>query len=224
MKKETWTLEELPNGKKAIDSKWVYKIKYKPNGDVERYKARLVAKGCTQMEGVDFHETFAPVAKLVTVRTLLTVAVKREWQIHQLDVNNTFLHGDLHEEVYMKVPQGFKKENDNRVCKLKKSLYGLKQASRNWYQKFTTSLIEIGFKQTGATTTFALFLDENSGLSPSTCRWGKFAGERSLGIRSPATIPSDKVGPTYFSVKQLVPPWHTFPSDMSLGNLKVKIK
>ncbi|KAJ0588916.1 putative RNA-directed DNA polymerase [Helianthus annuus] len=162
---ETWTLEKLPEGKRAIDSKWVYKIKYKPNGEVERYKARLVAKGFTQIEGVDFHDTFAPVAKLVaklvTVRTLLALASKRNWFVHQLDVNNAFLHGDLNEEVYMKIPQGFSKENETRVCRLRKSIYGLKQASRNWYHKFTTFLIGLAFKQSKAN--HSLFLYKKNG-------------------------------------------------------------
>lgn len=146
----TWTLEELAAGKKAIDFKWVYKVKYKSNGEVERYKARLVAKGFTQLEGVDYHDTFAPVAKLAIMRTLLTLVVKRDWIMHQLDVNNTFLHGDLDEEVYMKLPQHFRDKAEHRVCRLRKSIYGLKQASRNWYYKFTKVLLEMGYKQSVA--------------------------------------------------------------------------
>ncbi|GJZ04853.1 putative RNA-directed DNA polymerase [Tanacetum coccineum] len=126
-KNGTWTLEYLPEGKRAIDSKWVYKIKFKPNGEVEKYKARVVAKGFNQMEGF-----------------------KKGWIIHQLDVNNAFLHGDLDEEVYMKIPQGFSNDNETRVCRLRKSLYGLKQASRNWYHKFTTFLRSLNFRQSKA--------------------------------------------------------------------------
>ncbi|KAL6316992.1 hypothetical protein AAG906_026686 [Vitis piasezkii] len=128
-KNGTWEITDLPRGKKPVGCKWIFTVKYKADGNVDRYKARLVAKGFTQSYGIDYQETFAPVAKLNTVRVLLSLAANLDWSLHQLDVKNAFLNGDLEEEVYMDIPAGLETtSNFNKVCRLRKSLYGLKQS------------------------------------------------------------------------------------------------
>ncbi|CAM8941571.1 unnamed protein product [Rhodiola kirilowii] len=160
---KTWIISPLPSGKTSIGCKWVYRIKYNSNGSIERHKARLVILGNRQKEGIDYTETFAPVAKMTTVRVFLSVAAIRGWELHQMDVHNAFLHGDLDEEVYMKPPPGLLNVPSGHVCRLRKSLYGLKQAPRNWFAKLSASLRTFGFRQSYAD--YSLFSYQTGGTT-----------------------------------------------------------
>jgi len=122
-----WEIDDLPPNKKALGCKWVYEIKYHSDDTMERFKARLVIFGNHQVARIDYTKTFAPVAKMTTMRVFLAVAVAKNWEVHQMDVHNAFLHGDLQEEVYMKLTLGFQVSIPGKMCRLKKSLYGLKR-------------------------------------------------------------------------------------------------
>uniref|UniRef100_A0A2N9GRJ3 Integrase catalytic domain-containing protein n=1 Tax=Fagus sylvatica TaxID=28930 RepID=A0A2N9GRJ3_FAGSY len=158
-KTHTWDMTTLPPGKSAVGCKWVYKIKTRADGSVERYKARLVARGFTQEYGIDYEETFAPVARLTSVRSLLAVAAVRHWPLFQMDVKNAFLNGDLLEEVYMQPPPGYP-DSQNQVCRLRRALYGLKQAPRAWFAKFSSVVAQQGF--TPSSYDSALFIRHTS--------------------------------------------------------------
>jgi hypothetical protein len=140
----TWDLVSPSPGVCPITCKWVYKIKTRSDGSLERYKALLVARGFQQEQGCDYDETFAPVAHMTTVRTLLAVASICHWFVSQLDVHNIFLNGELREEVYMQPPPGYS-ISDGMVCRLQRSLYGLKQAPRTWFERFASVVTAAGF-------------------------------------------------------------------------------
>jgi hypothetical protein len=141
-------LVDLPRGHKAIGLKWVFKLKHDEQGHVVKHKARLIAKGYVQRQDVDFEEVFAPVARMESVRVMLAVAAHHGWTIHHIDVKSAFLNGDLAEEVYVHQPPGFvAEENEKKVMRLHKALYGLRQAPRAWNSKLDAVLQELGFSR-----------------------------------------------------------------------------
>lgn len=147
-KNKTWILTELREGIKAIQLKWVYKLKKDTDGNIVKYKARLVAKGYVQKKGIDFEEVFAPVTRLGTMRLILALSAKHGWEVHQMDVKSAFLNEELLEEVYVVLPEGFVKDKKERmVYKLLKALYGLRQAPRAWYTRLNRYLKELGFSK-----------------------------------------------------------------------------
>ena len=144
---QVWDLVPLPEGKKPIGCKWIFKTKRDSEGNVERYKARLIAKGFTQKEGIDYKETFSPVSSKDSFRTIMALVAHFDLELHQMDVKTAFLNRDINETIYMVQPENFVSGDPKRlVCKLKKSIYGLKQASRQWYFKFHQVVISFGFE------------------------------------------------------------------------------
>ncbi|WZY94082.1 hypothetical protein YC2023_066411 [Brassica napus] len=148
IRNDTWYESELPRGKKAVSSRWIFTIKYLANGEIDRRKTRLVARGFTQTYGEDYIDTFAPVAKLHTIRIVLSIATNLEWDLWQMDVKNAFLQGELEDEVYMHPPPGLEHlVKPGNVLRLKKAIYGLKQSPRAWYRKLSTTLNGRGFRK-----------------------------------------------------------------------------
>lgn len=147
LKNKTWKLISLPPNRRSIGYKRVFKVKHNFDGFESRYRASLVAKGFHQKQGLDYNETFSPVVKPMTIWIIISLALAKGWSLGQLYVNNTFLNGVLKEEVYMFQPSRFENTDKSLVCKLEKAFYGLKQASRAWFEKIASTLSNLGFHQ-----------------------------------------------------------------------------
>ncbi|KAH9767601.1 hypothetical protein KPL71_011332 [Citrus sinensis] len=151
MSNQTWVLVDLPPGFKPISSKWVFRRKYNSDGSLQTFKARLVAKGFKQRNSIDYFDTYAPVARLTSIKVLFAIASLNNLYVHQMDVKTAFLNGDLDEEIYMEQPEGFVLPgNEKNVCKLVKSLYGLKESPKQWHEKFYSVILSHGFKHNNA--------------------------------------------------------------------------
>ena len=145
---QVWKLVDLPPNVRPIGCKWIYKSKRGADGQVKTYKARLVAKGYSQREGIDYEETFSPVTMIKSIRILLSIAAHLDYEIWQMDIKTTFLNGYLEEDIFMDQQEGFiAKGQESKVCKLRKSIYGLKQASRSWNHRFDQAVKSFGFDQ-----------------------------------------------------------------------------
>jgi hypothetical protein len=148
MKNDVWDIVLRPEGKSVVTSKWIYTIKYVADGSVKKYKARFVARGFSQVEGIDYEETFAPVARYTSIHTIIALVESMGWQLHQMDVKTAFLNGEIEEEVYTEQLEGFVIHDEkSHVCRLKKAMYGLKQAPRASYEKMDGFLMSLGFSK-----------------------------------------------------------------------------
>jgi hypothetical protein len=162
MKNEVWEIVPRPKNKDVVSSRWIFKIKHATDGSIEKYKARFVAHGFSQKEGIDYEETFSPVARYTSIGTIIALAAKMKWKLHQMDMKTTFLNGVIEEEVYIEQPQGFEVEDrKSHVCRLKKSLYGLKQAPRAWYGRIDSFLTSLGFTKSKANSNFYFKIMKN---------------------------------------------------------------
>ena len=177
---ESWEVVDRPSGVRLLDTKWVYKFKLNDDGTINRYKARLVIRGYLQEEGVDYFQTFASVIRYESIRLLLNIAASQKYYIEQFDVKTAFLHGELKEEIYVKVPKGYSVNGNDKVLKLRKSIYGLKQSPRCWNDKLTECLNELGLhaaknepcvfigKMGGHTVIVAIYVDDGLIMSSAT--------------------------------------------------------
>eukprot|EP00253_Pinus_taeda_P027409 PITA_27409 len=151
MKNDAWEIVPRPSDKSIVTSKWIYDIKHLVDGNIDKYKARFVTRGFSQKEGIDYEETFAPIARYTTIRSLVSLAAIMGWNIHQMDVKTTFPNETIDEEVYIEQTQGFEiNHRETHVCRLKKALYGLKQAPRACYARMDAYLLRLGFTGSSA--------------------------------------------------------------------------